>query len=138
LSGAESRSTPRPDGPPEPCPPGGGAWSYPAPLCFGIRTRYPLPGPFRRQSRVHAGRPVFSSCARGGGPRAYGPGVGMPEGPSVRKFHHLVSPFVGQQVVKTGGSSKKLNPASFQSLWLQDNQDSALASHPLRSLACLL
>ncbi|XP_032489721.1 endonuclease 8-like 2 [Phocoena sinus] len=46
----------------------------------------------------------------------------MPEGPSVRKFHHLVSPFVGQQVVKTGGSSKKLNPAGFQSLWLQDTQ----------------
>ncbi|XP_027404790.1 endonuclease 8-like 2 isoform X2 [Bos indicus] len=46
----------------------------------------------------------------------------MPEGPSVRKFHHLVSPFVGQQVVKTGGSSKKLNPTSFQSLWLQDSQ----------------
>lgn len=46
----------------------------------------------------------------------------MPEGPSVRKFHHLVSGFVGQQVVKTGGSSKKLNPASFQSLWLQDTQ----------------
>uniref|UniRef100_A0A8C4ME96 Endonuclease 8-like 2 n=1 Tax=Equus asinus TaxID=9793 RepID=A0A8C4ME96_EQUAS len=46
----------------------------------------------------------------------------MPEGPSVRKFHHLVSPFVGQQVVRTGGSSKKLNPASFQSLWLQDTQ----------------
>uniref|UniRef100_G3TR02 Endonuclease 8-like 2 n=1 Tax=Loxodonta africana TaxID=9785 RepID=G3TR02_LOXAF len=38
----------------------------------------------------------------------------MPEGPSVRKFHHLVSPFVGQQV-KTGGSSKKLNPADLQS-----------------------
>uniref|UniRef100_A0AC11D7N8 Nei like DNA glycosylase 2 n=1 Tax=Ovis aries TaxID=9940 RepID=A0AC11D7N8_SHEEP len=46
----------------------------------------------------------------------------MPEGPLVRKFHHLVSPFVGQQVVKTGGSSKKLNPTSFQSLWLQDTQ----------------
>ncbi|KAF6095750.1 nei like DNA glycosylase 2 [Phyllostomus discolor] len=46
----------------------------------------------------------------------------MPEGPSVRKFHHLVCPFVGQQVVQTGGSSKKLNPASFQSLWLQDTQ----------------
>lgn len=44
----------------------------------------------------------------------------MPEGPSVRKFHRLVSSFVGQKVVKTGGSSKKLNPASFQSLWLQD------------------
>ncbi|XP_006884999.1 PREDICTED: endonuclease 8-like 2 [Elephantulus edwardii] len=46
----------------------------------------------------------------------------MPEGPSVRKFHHLVSPFVGKQVIKTGGSSKKLNPASLQSLWLQDTQ----------------
>uniref|UniRef100_A0A8C5L2Q2 Endonuclease 8-like 2 n=1 Tax=Jaculus jaculus TaxID=51337 RepID=A0A8C5L2Q2_JACJA len=46
----------------------------------------------------------------------------MPEGPSVRKFHHLVSPFVGQQVVKTGGSSKKLPPATLQSLWFQDAQ----------------
>ncbi|XP_052047186.1 endonuclease 8-like 2 isoform X1 [Apodemus sylvaticus] len=46
----------------------------------------------------------------------------MPEGPSVRKFHHLVSPFVGQKVIKTGGSSKKLHPATFQSLWLQDAQ----------------
>ncbi|XP_015354896.1 endonuclease 8-like 2 isoform X2 [Marmota marmota marmota] len=46
----------------------------------------------------------------------------MPEGPSVRKFHHLISPFVGQQVVKTGGSSKKLYPATLQSLWLQDTQ----------------
>ncbi|XP_002709338.1 endonuclease 8-like 2 isoform X1 [Oryctolagus cuniculus] len=46
----------------------------------------------------------------------------MPEGPSVRKFHHLVSPFVGQQVVKTGGSSKKLHPPDLQSLWLQDTQ----------------
>ncbi|XP_012608409.2 endonuclease 8-like 2 isoform X1 [Microcebus murinus] len=46
----------------------------------------------------------------------------MPEGPSVRKFHHLVSSFVGQQVVKTGGSSKKLHPDGFQALWLQDAQ----------------
>ncbi|KAM9195048.1 endonuclease 8-like 2 isoform 2-T2 [Dugong dugon] len=46
----------------------------------------------------------------------------MPEGPSVRKFHQLVSPFVGQQVVKTGGSSKKLNLTDLQSLWLQDTQ----------------
>ncbi|EHA98215.1 Endonuclease VIII-like 2 [Heterocephalus glaber] len=46
----------------------------------------------------------------------------MPEGPSVRKFHHLVSAFMGQQVVRTGGSSKKLCPASLQSLWLQDTQ----------------
>lgn len=49
----------------------------------------------------------------------------MPEGPSVRKYHHLVSGFVGQQVIKTGGSSKMLNPASFQSLWLQDTQVSS-------------
>lgn len=46
----------------------------------------------------------------------------MPEGPSVRKFHHLVSAFVGQQVVRTGGSSKKLCPATLQSLWLKDTQ----------------
>ncbi|XP_003794052.1 endonuclease 8-like 2 [Otolemur garnettii] len=46
----------------------------------------------------------------------------MPEGPSVRKFHHLVSPFVGQQVVKTGGSSKKFCPTGLQALWLQDTQ----------------
>ncbi|XP_077009091.1 endonuclease 8-like 2 isoform X2 [Tamandua tetradactyla] len=46
----------------------------------------------------------------------------MPEGPSVRKFHRLVSPFVGQQVVKTGGSSQKLCPADLQALWLQDTQ----------------
>ncbi|KAM6149754.1 endonuclease 8-like 2 isoform 1-T3 [Erethizon dorsatum] len=46
----------------------------------------------------------------------------MPEGPSVRKFHHLASAFLGQQVVKTGGSSKKLCPATLQSLWLQDTQ----------------
>lgn len=52
----------------------------------------------------------------------------MPEGPSVRKFHHLVSPFVGQQVVKAGGSSKKLNPTNFQSLWLQDSQVSSPSS----------
>ncbi|XP_069872906.1 endonuclease 8-like 2 [Dipodomys merriami] len=46
----------------------------------------------------------------------------MPEGPSLRRFYHLVSPFVGQQVVKTGGSSKKLCPAVLQSLWLLDAQ----------------
>ncbi|KAL2761613.1 endonuclease 8-like 2 isoform c [Daubentonia madagascariensis] len=46
----------------------------------------------------------------------------MPEGPSVRKFHHLVSSFVGQQVVRTGGSSKKLCPDGLQALWLQDTQ----------------
>ncbi|XP_012373344.1 endonuclease 8-like 2 [Octodon degus] len=46
----------------------------------------------------------------------------MPEGPSVRKFHHLASAFVGQQVVKTGGSSKKPCPATLQFLWLQDTQ----------------
>ncbi|KAM6221073.1 endonuclease 8-like 2 [Rhynchocyon petersi] len=46
----------------------------------------------------------------------------MPEGPSVRKFHHLVSPFVGQQVIKTGGSSKKLNPADLRFMWFKDTQ----------------
>lgn len=51
----------------------------------------------------------------------------------MRKFHHLVSPFVGQKVVKTGGSSKKLHPAAFQSLWLQDAQVS-LASPGLTQL----
>uniref|UniRef100_A0A9L0IEB7 Nei like DNA glycosylase 2 n=1 Tax=Equus asinus TaxID=9793 RepID=A0A9L0IEB7_EQUAS len=59
----------------------------------------------------------------------------MPEGPSVRKFHHLVSPFVGQQVVRTGGSSKKLNPASFQSLWLQDTQAPTLGLHAASPLS---
>ncbi|XP_053434723.1 endonuclease 8-like 2 [Nycticebus coucang] len=46
----------------------------------------------------------------------------MPEGPAVRKYHCLVSPFVGQQVVKTGGSSKKFCPAGLQALWFQDTQ----------------
>ncbi|KAM5264095.1 endonuclease 8-like 2 [Ctenodactylus gundi] len=46
----------------------------------------------------------------------------MPEGPSVRRFCHLVAPFVGQQVVRTGGSSKKLPPATLQSLWLRETQ----------------
>uniref|UniRef100_A0A8C9LX67 Nei like DNA glycosylase 2 n=1 Tax=Piliocolobus tephrosceles TaxID=591936 RepID=A0A8C9LX67_9PRIM len=54
----------------------------------------------------------------------------MPEGPSVRKFHHLISPFVGQQVVKTGGSSKKLQPAGLQSLWLQDTQMGVSLCYP--------
>uniref|UniRef100_A0A2K5SG89 Uncharacterized protein n=1 Tax=Cebus imitator TaxID=2715852 RepID=A0A2K5SG89_CEBIM len=43
----------------------------------------------------------------------------MPERPElmlVRKFHHLVSPFVGQWV------NKKLQPISLQCLWLQDTQ----------------
>lgn len=43
----------------------------------------------------------------------------MPEGWSVRKFHHLVAPFMGQQVVKREG--KKPHPADLQSLWLLDN-----------------
>ncbi|NP_001107382.1 endonuclease 8-like 2 [Xenopus tropicalis] len=32
----------------------------------------------------------------------------MPEGPTVRRFCSLVSPFVGQNVVKVGGSTKKI------------------------------
>ncbi|NWI86094.1 NEIL2 Endonuclease, partial [Pitta sordida] len=46
----------------------------------------------------------------------------MPEGPSVRKFQLLTSPFVGQVVVKVGGSSRKINVNSLNALRLQDSQ----------------
>lgn len=46
----------------------------------------------------------------------------MPEGPSVRKFQLLTSPFVGQVVVKVGGSSQKLNVNDLNALRLQDSQ----------------
>ncbi|XP_074065614.1 endonuclease 8-like 2 [Macrotis lagotis] len=46
----------------------------------------------------------------------------MPEGPSLRKFHQLVAPFVGQLVVNVGGSSKKINPEMLEMLRLQDSQ----------------
>ncbi|KAI1241330.1 hypothetical protein IHE44_0009813 [Lamprotornis superbus] len=50
----------------------------------------------------------------------------MPEGPSVRKFQLLISPFVGQVVVKVGGSSQKLNVNDLNALKLQDSQDEEL------------
>ncbi|XP_023779983.1 endonuclease 8-like 2 [Cyanistes caeruleus] len=46
----------------------------------------------------------------------------MPEGPSVRKFQLLTSPFVGQVVAKVGGSSQKLNVNDLNALRLQDSQ----------------
>ncbi|NXA09416.1 NEIL2 Endonuclease, partial [Sapayoa aenigma] len=46
----------------------------------------------------------------------------MPEGPSVRKFQLLTSPFVGQVVVKVGGSSRKINVNDLNALRLQDSQ----------------
>ncbi|KFP34462.1 Endonuclease 8-like 2, partial [Colius striatus] len=46
----------------------------------------------------------------------------MPEGPSVRKFHLLTSPFVGQVVAKAGGSSRKINVKDLNALRLQDSQ----------------
>ncbi|NWS77896.1 NEIL2 Endonuclease, partial [Crotophaga sulcirostris] len=46
----------------------------------------------------------------------------MPEGPSVRKFQLLTSPFVGQVVVKVGGSSQKINVNELNALRLQDSQ----------------
>ncbi|KAJ7421279.1 hypothetical protein WISP_43518 [Willisornis vidua] len=50
----------------------------------------------------------------------------MPEGPSVRKFQLLTSPFVGQVVVKVGGSSRKINVNYLNALRLQDSQDGEL------------
>ncbi|XP_044516847.1 endonuclease 8-like 2 [Gracilinanus agilis] len=46
----------------------------------------------------------------------------MPEGPSLRKFHQLIAPFVGQLVVTVGGNSKKINPNMLEMLRLQDSQ----------------
>lgn len=46
----------------------------------------------------------------------------MPEGPSVRKFQLLTSPFVGQVVAKVGGSSRKLSVNDLNALRLQDSQ----------------
>ncbi|NXW64269.1 NEIL2 Endonuclease, partial [Eurystomus gularis] len=46
----------------------------------------------------------------------------MPEGPSVRKFQLLTSPFVGQVVAKVGGSSRKINVNDLNTLRLQDSQ----------------
>uniref|UniRef100_A0A8C3KCK2 Uncharacterized protein n=1 Tax=Calidris pygmaea TaxID=425635 RepID=A0A8C3KCK2_9CHAR len=46
----------------------------------------------------------------------------MPEGPSLRKFHLLTSPFVGQVVAKVGG---KLAVCS-QRLWVHDCEEGPL------------
>ncbi|NXT80192.1 NEIL2 Endonuclease, partial [Zapornia atra] len=46
----------------------------------------------------------------------------MPEGPSLRKFQLLTSPFVGQVVVKVGGSSRKISVNDLNALRLQDSQ----------------
>ncbi|XP_074942655.1 endonuclease 8-like 2 [Phalacrocorax aristotelis] len=46
----------------------------------------------------------------------------MPEGPSVRKFQLLTSPFVGQVVAKVGGSSRKINVNDLNALRLHDSQ----------------
>uniref|UniRef100_A0A8D0HR85 Nei like DNA glycosylase 2 n=1 Tax=Sphenodon punctatus TaxID=8508 RepID=A0A8D0HR85_SPHPU len=46
----------------------------------------------------------------------------MPEGPSVKKFQLLASPFVGQVVAKGGGSSRQINPNDLKALRRQDVQ----------------
>ncbi|KAM9240593.1 endonuclease 8-like 2 [Leptosomus discolor] len=46
----------------------------------------------------------------------------MPEGPSVRKFQLLTTPFVGQVVTKVGGSSRKISVNDLNALRLQDSQ----------------
>ncbi|XP_053140852.1 endonuclease 8-like 2 [Hemicordylus capensis] len=46
----------------------------------------------------------------------------MPEGPSVKRFQLLCTPFVGQKVTKVGGSTKQMNPEELKSLMLCDTQ----------------
>ncbi|XP_030051431.1 endonuclease 8-like 2 isoform X2 [Microcaecilia unicolor] len=46
----------------------------------------------------------------------------MPEGPSVKKFSLLASPFVGQMVMEVGGSSKQINLKNLKELWFHDCQ----------------
>ncbi|KAG9468685.1 hypothetical protein GDO78_022145 [Eleutherodactylus coqui] len=46
----------------------------------------------------------------------------MPEGPTVRRFCSLVSPFVGQQVVKVGGRTKQIVLPDLMEKWIQDCQ----------------
>lgn len=46
----------------------------------------------------------------------------MPEGPTVRRFCSLVSPFVGQQVVKVGGRTKQIALQDLMGKWIQDCQ----------------
>uniref|UniRef100_A0A7M4FS16 Uncharacterized protein n=1 Tax=Crocodylus porosus TaxID=8502 RepID=A0A7M4FS16_CROPO len=54
----------------------------------------------------------------------------MPEGPSVRKFQLLTSPFVGQVVAKAGGSSRQISLNELQGLELQDSQVSRAERQP--------
>ncbi|XP_063771172.1 endonuclease 8-like 2 [Pseudophryne corroboree] len=46
----------------------------------------------------------------------------MPEGPTVRRFCSLVSPFVGQVVVKAGGSTRQITLQDLKGQMLQDCQ----------------
>ncbi|XP_007429059.1 endonuclease 8-like 2 isoform X1 [Python bivittatus] len=46
----------------------------------------------------------------------------MPEGPSVKKFQLLCSPFVGQVVSRVGGSTRQINPDDLKTLTLWDTQ----------------
>lgn len=46
----------------------------------------------------------------------------MPEGPSVKRFQLLCSPFVGQTVTKVGGHTRQINPEDLKSLTLWDSQ----------------
>ncbi|XP_073529030.1 endonuclease 8-like 2 [Phyllobates terribilis] len=46
----------------------------------------------------------------------------MPEGPTVRRFCSLVSPFVGQQVVKVGGRTQQIALQDLMEKWIQDCQ----------------
>uniref|UniRef100_G1TQM2 Uncharacterized protein n=1 Tax=Oryctolagus cuniculus TaxID=9986 RepID=G1TQM2_RABIT len=45
----------------------------------------------------------------------------MPEGPLVRKFHQLVSPFGGQRWSRQGAAARSYTHVTFN-LWLQDTQ----------------
>ncbi|XP_040285762.1 endonuclease 8-like 2 [Bufo bufo] len=46
----------------------------------------------------------------------------MPEGPTVRRFSSLVSPFVGQQVEKVGCRTKQIALQDLMGQWIQDCQ----------------
>ncbi|XP_070803504.1 endonuclease 8-like 2 isoform X2 [Pituophis catenifer annectens] len=46
----------------------------------------------------------------------------MPEGPSVKKFQLLCSPYVGKMVSKVGGSTRQINPDDLKTLTLWDIQ----------------
>ncbi|XP_015673533.1 endonuclease 8-like 2 isoform X3 [Protobothrops mucrosquamatus] len=46
----------------------------------------------------------------------------MPEGPSVKKFQFLCSPYVGKMVSRVGGSTRQINPDDLKTLTLWDIQ----------------